>query len=295
MDGPLVSIVTPSFNQARFLQRTIDSVLAQDYPHLEYVVIDGGSTDGSVDILSRCAERVRWVSEPDRGQSDAINKGFARCHGEVRAYLNSDDVLCPGAISTVVSYFRKHPDWDLLYGNAHEIDVDDAILQLYPTRPYERDRLRHSCIICQPAAFWRARISDRVGPFDADMHYAMDLDYWLRIEQAGGRIAHVPEVLGCSRVYPETKTMSARENVYREIFETCMRHVGQAGLSQYFAYWHYRCHEASAGWPRWLHRLPHADWCLAVGHERWHRHRGRVVPLAGDVLRSLGRRLCRSA
>jgi glycosyltransferase involved in cell wall biosynthesis len=290
MDGPLVSIVTPSFNQVRFLRRTIDSVLSQDYPHIEYVVIDGGSTDGSVDILAHCDSRIHWLSEPDRGQSDGINKGFARCRGAIRAYLNSDDVLCPGAVRTVVEHFGRHPEWDLIYGNAYEIDVDDRILGTYPTAAYQCDRLRHNCIICQPAAFWRARIVERVGPFDVDMHYAMDLDYWLRIERAGGRIVHVPEVLGCSRVYPETKTMSARERVYREILETCMRHAGQAGFSQYFGFWHYRCREARTGWPRWLGRLPHADWWLAVAHERWHRHHGRVLPLAADVLRTIARR-----
>ena len=125
---PLVSIVTPSFNQAAFLRRTIDSVLGQDYPHIEYIVIDGGSTDGSVEILRSYGERVRWVSEPDRGQSDAINKGFARCRGTIRGYLNSDDVLWPGAVRTVVAHFADQRDWDLIYGNAYHIDADDRIL-----------------------------------------------------------------------------------------------------------------------------------------------------------------------
>ena len=98
---PLISIITPSFNQARFLRRTIDSVLAQDYPHVECIVIDGGSTDDSIAVLRSYGDRIRWIAEPDRGQSDAINKGFARCHGAIRAYLNSDDVLWPGALRTV--------------------------------------------------------------------------------------------------------------------------------------------------------------------------------------------------
>src|SRR5438105_818781 len=114
----LVSIVTPSFNQARFLRRTIDSVLSQDYTHIEYVVIDGGSTDGSVDILRTFGNRFRWVSEPDAGQSDAINKGFALCRGDIRAYLNSDDVLRPGAVRTAVRHLDQHPDWDMIYGSA---------------------------------------------------------------------------------------------------------------------------------------------------------------------------------
>ena len=291
---PLVSIVTPSFNQARFLRRTIDSVLGQDYPHIEYVVIDGGSTDGSVDVLRGYGDRCRWVSEPDDGQSDAINKGFARCCGTIRGYLNSDDVLWPGAVRTAVEHFRRHPSWDLLYGNAYHIDAGDHILERYPTARYDLGRLLQNCFICQPAAFWRSGIAERVGPFDAAMHYAMDLDYWLRIDRAGGRIVHVPEVLACSRVHPATKTQSAREPVYREILQTCMRHAGQAGFSQYLAYWHHRCHEAPHGWPRWLRRLPQPEWWLALLHARWHRHHGRILPLATDLISALGRRLSRN-
>src|SRR5438552_606700 len=163
---PLVSIVTPSFNQGRFLRRTIDSVLCQEYPRIEYIVVDGGSTDDSVDILRSYGDGFAWISEPDRGQSDAINKGFARCHGTIHAYVNSDDILCPGAIRTVVAHFDAHPEWDALYGDAHNIGADDAVLGRYPTAEYDFDRLLQNCFICQPAAFWRARIAERVGPFD---------------------------------------------------------------------------------------------------------------------------------
>ena len=266
---PLVSIVTPSFNQGRFLRRTIESVLGQDYSHIEYIVIDGSSTDDSVDVLRGYGDRFTWVSEADRGQSDAINKGFARCHGSIRAYLNSDDVLCPGAIRTVVAHLDEHPEWDLIYGDAHNIGADDTVLGIYPTADYDFGRLLQNCFICQPAAFWRTRIAERVGLFDAGLHYAMDLDYWLRIDRAGGHIVHLPEVLACNRVYAETKTLSARDRVYREILNVCRRHAGQAGFSQYFAYWHHRCHEAPRGWPRWLRALPRPEYWLALLHYRW--------------------------
>ena len=268
---PLVSIVTPSFNQGRFLRRTIESVLGQDYSHIEYIVIDGSSTDDSVDVLRGYGDRFTWVSEADRGQSDAINKGFARCHGSIRAYLNSDDVLCPGAIRTVVAHLDEHPEWDLIYGDAHNIGADDTVLGIYPTADYDFGRLLQNCFICQPAAFWRTRIAERVGLFDAGLHYAMDLDYWLRIDRAGGHIVHLPEVLACNRVYAETKTLSARDRVYREILSVCRRHAGQAGFSQYFAYWHHRCHEAKRGWPRWLRGLPRPEYWLALLHYRWDR------------------------
>jgi len=285
---PLVSIVTPSFNQGRFLRRTIDSVLAQDYPHIEYSVIDGGSKDDSVDILRSYGDRFRWASEPDRGQSDAINKGFARCRGAIRAYLNSDDVLCPGAIRTVVAHFDEHPRWDLIYGNAHNIDADDKVLSSYPTAEYELNRLLQNCFICQPAAFWKASVAEQVGPFDVDLHYAMDLDYWLRIDRAGGHIVHVPEALACNRVYAETKSLSARDRVYREILQVCRRHAGQAGFSQYFAYWYHRCHEAPRGWPRWLHALPRPEYWLALMHYRWDEARRARQQLSSQCATSTG-------
>ena len=287
---PPVSIVTPSFNQARFLRHTIDSVLTQTYPRVEYIVIDGGSTDGSVDVLRSYGERLAWRSERDRGQSDAINNGFARCQGAICGYLNSDDVLAPGAIRAAVAHFQRHPDWDMIYGNAHNIDAEDRILSRYATAPFDGTQLLQNCFICQPATFWRAEMARQIGPFDVDLHYAMDLDYWLRIARAGGRIVHVPEVLASSRVHPATKTLSGRRHVYREILQVCRRHAGQAGFSQYFAYWHHRCHEAKRGWPRLLRGLPHPEYWLALLHSGWDRHQGRPLALAADLFAAAGRR-----
>jgi glycosyltransferase involved in cell wall biosynthesis len=291
MAWPLVSIVTPSYNQGRFLRRTIESVLTQDYPHVEYVVIDGGSTDESVAILREHGDRVAWMSEPDGGQSDAINKGLALTRGDVCAYLNSDDVLYPGAVRRVAEYFRTHPDWDLVYGRADHIDEADRVIEPYPTADYDFDRLVQNCYICQPAAFWRRSIAERIGPFDANLHFAMDYDYWLRIARAGGRIVHVPEAFAGSRLYAATKTLSRRLDVYREIFATCRKHAGAVGYSHVLAYWHHRCHERADGWPR---RLRHwrgcEDW-LARVHHRWLRRGGRVGPFCLDVAASLGRRV----
>ncbi|MFO0964057.1 MAG: glycosyltransferase family 2 protein [Gemmataceae bacterium] len=131
-DVPLVSIVTPSFNQGRFIRRTIDSVLSQDYPRIEYVVIDGGSTDETIDVLRSYGSRLEWVSEKDRGQSHAINKGLSRTKGAIVAYLNSDDTLAPGAVATAARHFQEHPDWDLIYGEGEYIDEEDKALGLYP-------------------------------------------------------------------------------------------------------------------------------------------------------------------
>ena len=271
---PLVSIVTPSYNQARFLRRTIESVLGQEYPRIDYCVIDGGSTDGSVDILQRYGDRFHWHSQPDRGQSDAINQGLHRAQGDILAYLNSDDVLLPGAVRTAVEHFRDHPDWDLLYGNAYHVDEDDHALGEYPTADYDFDRLLQSCCICQPATFWRRRVLERIGLFDETLHYAMDYEYWMRLDRAGGILRHVPDFLASSRVHAKTKTASAPMQVYREILEVSRRHAGDASFSQYYAYWHHRCHERREGWPSWLRWFPECHWWLAWAHRRLNR-RGR--------------------
>ena len=268
---PLVSIVTPSFNQGRFLRRTIDSVLSQDYPHIEYLVLDGGSTDESVEILRDYGDRFFWRSRRDRGQTDAINQGLRLARGDILAYLNSDDVLLPGAVARVVEYFQQNLGYDLIYGNARHIDEDDRSLGDYPTATYDFDRLLQSCCICQPATFWRRRVLDYIGLFDDSLHFAMDYEYWLRLGRSGGRLVHVPEFLACSRLYAETKTLSARMKVYHEILEVSRRHADDASFSQYYAYWHHRCHERDQGWPRLLRWLPECHWWLAWLHRRMHR------------------------
>jgi glycosyltransferase involved in cell wall biosynthesis len=266
-----VSIVTPSFNQGRFLRRTIDCVLSQDYPRIEYLVIDGSSRDDSLEILRSYGERFPWVSEPDRGQSHAINKGLQRTSGDILAYLNSDDILMPGAITAAVAHLQANPSSDVVYGNAHHIDEVGRVLGAFPTAEWSFDRLLQYCCICQPAAFWRRRIMDRVGLFDESLHYAMDYDYWMRIARAGGVLTHVPEFLAASRVHPATKTQSARLAVYREILAVSRRYADDASFSQYYAYWHHRCHERPTGWPRWLRWWPECHWWLAYVHRRMYR------------------------
>ncbi len=285
----LVSIVTPSYNQGRFLRRTIDSVLHQTYPHIEYVVIDGGSRDESVAILQSYGDRFAWVSEQDRGQTDAINKGFARTHGDIRAYLNSDDVLLPHAVEQAVAHFRRHPDWDMVYGRADYIDERDRVIGDYATADYSFPRLMRDCCVCQPAAFWRSRIAQRVGPFDDRLHYAMDYDYWLRIDRAGGRIEHVPETLACSRLYPETKTLSARREIYREIFAVCQRHGGYVDRHFFYGLWHHLCEERDRGLARHLAGCPRLREAAVSLHYRWWHRRQysfrRILLGAGRRLR----------
>lgn len=238
---PVVSIVTPSFNQGAFIRQTIDSVLQQDYPHIDYRVIDGGSTDDTVAVLRSYGERVAWVSEKDRGQADAINKGMAQARGEIRAYLNSDDLLRPGAVRRVVEHFEKRPACDLVYGRDALIDTGGRFLSMFPTAEYSLETLADCCCISQPAAFWRKRLADTIGPFDAALHLVMDYDYWLRAGAAGMVLEHIPDVLAHTRMHRQTKTSGGapgahRDRFYRELFDVCLRRVGYVS-SRYVHAW----------------------------------------------------------
>jgi glycosyltransferase involved in cell wall biosynthesis len=270
--SPLVSIVTPSYNQGRFLKRTIESVLTQTYPNIEYIVIDGGSQDNSLEVLRSYGNRFSWVSEPDNGQTDAINKGLSETNGEILAYLNSDDVLVPGAIEKVVRFFHKHPDCDMVYGNADYIDKEDNVIGCYKTVEYSFDRLVEDCMVCQPAAFWRRRVAVKIGPFDEHLNFTMDYDYWLRIAKSGGIICFLPEKLACSRLYPETKTLSSRAKIYHEIFDICRKHAGHAHLNYFQGYWHHLIYENHNLISRVLRKSPGAQYVLPrLHHKLLHR------------------------
>ncbi len=269
-EPPRVSIVTPSYNQGRFLRRTIESVLTQDYPHIDYRVIDGGSTDESVEILQGYGDRFPWVSERDRGQTHAINKGFERADGRIRAYLNSDDVLKPGAVAAAVEYFRARPWIDMIYGRADYIDEFGGKIGDYPTSPYSFAHLVNECMVCQPATFWTRRIAERVGPFDESLHFGMDYDYWLRIDRFGGVIEHVDQSLAASRMYASNKTLSSREKVYAEVFAITRRHAGRTPLSYFAGLWHHRVAERSDTWAGKLRWLPGAHLQLALLHHKLH-------------------------
>ena len=210
-----VTIVTPSYNQGRFLERTIRSVLAQRQP-LEYLVMDGGSRDETVEILRRYSAQLQWVSEPDRGQADAVNKGLTRASGEVIGWLNSDDTYYPGAVAAAADFLERHPDVDVVYGAGNHIDEADCVLEAYPTEDWDLERLKQRCFLCQPAVFFRRRVVDRFGPLGVEWHYALDYEYWLRLGRAGARFARIPDLLAGSRLHPETKTLGSRVKVHAE-------------------------------------------------------------------------------
>ncbi len=288
---PLVSIVTPSYNQGRFIKRTIESVLTQSYPKIEYVVIDGGSKDETIEILRSYGNRFDWISEPDHGQTDAINKGMTRVNGEILAYLNSDDILTPGAIERVVIFFQQHPDCDMVYGNADYIDEEDRVTGSYKTDDYSFNRLMQDCMVCQPAAFWKRGIAEKVGPFDEQLNYVMDYDYWLRIAKAGGDIRFLPVKLACSRLYPETKTMSARGKIYKEIFEVCRKHADYALQDYYHGYWHHLVYDNNNIVSRTLRLIPGSCEKLGWLHHKWdHRDQYSMKQIVAYFLKRAKRR-----
>ncbi len=214
---PRISIVTPSFNQARFLEDTITSVLSQGYPNLEYLILDGGSTDGSVDIIRRHAGRLAyWASEPDRGQADAIAKGFGRATGEILAYLNSDDVLLPGALARVAGAFTQRPRPDLVFGHVMIVDAEGRPLgERRLCRMGWYDFLGPGNCLAQPATFWTRRVYDAAGGIDPAFYYQMDLDFYIRVVRAGGRLRHVRAPLANIRMHPDGK-MAKAERIRRE-------------------------------------------------------------------------------
>jgi len=200
---PLVTIVTPSLNQGRFIGEAIRSVAAQTYDQVEHLVVDGGSTDGTLDVLSRAEldDGLRWVSEPDRGMYEAINKGVRQARGDVLAYLNGDDAYLPWAVETAVAVFETRPDVSLVYGDGLRVDVATGKQRLRLFPPFDRPSLANLGSLMQPTVFWRSSLGGLIGTFDDELRYVGDLDYWLRAS-AVGTAAHVDEVLALERTHP---------------------------------------------------------------------------------------------
>jgi glycosyltransferase involved in cell wall biosynthesis len=219
--------VTPSYNQAPFLEATIRSVLLQGYPNLEYAVIDGGSTDGSVDVIRRYAPWLAyWASEPDGGQSDAINKGFARATGEVLGWLNSDDLYEPGTLEFVARFLASRPECELVYGNGWYVDERGRKTHRCDwVRSFSRRRLLTVNFILQPAAFWRRRLWERTGPLDVACHWTMDWD-WLIRATASTSPEYVERDLACWRIGAHVKTVTGGARRRAEIARICRRHGG---------------------------------------------------------------------
>lgn len=239
---PSISLVTPSLNQGPFIRATIESVLSQEYPELEYLVQDGGSTDETLDILRRYEGWITWISEKDRGQADAINRGLHRARGEVLGYLNSDDVLRPGALHAVGEAFASRPETLFVYGRAAYLNTEGKTVSPYLVRPDALKRLADACFIAQPAAFFRRKVWDEVGDFDETLHHTMDYDYWLRIAERYGASCGAfldRELAGC-RMHADAKTVAGWDRGLDEIFSLVKHRTGYVSLWWCVAKWDHR-------------------------------------------------------
>jgi glycosyltransferase involved in cell wall biosynthesis len=245
-----ISVVTPSYNQGKFLAETIESVIGQQGKFsLDYLIIDGGSTDGSVEIIRHYQEllqkgawragcraiRYRWLSEKDRGQTDAILKGFAMATGGLLAWLNSDDVYLPGALEAAATYFRDQPGTGLLYGDAEYCDAQGTVIGRYRTEPFDFERLALFNFICQPSTFFRREAFQAVGELDRSLHFAMDYDLWVRL---GRRFpcGYLPQFLSRYRLHETSKTIRV-ETLYEnseEALRLAIKHFGWAPLNRIY-------------------------------------------------------------
>jgi glycosyltransferase involved in cell wall biosynthesis len=209
MTLPSVSIITPSYRQAQYIEATIQSVLAQNYPRLEYLVIDGGSADGTLDILPRYHKFLRWWSEPDSGQAQAINKGFHRATGEIIAWLNSDDIYLPGTLHRVARFFQQHPAIDVVYGDYYLIDPAGRVVLRKKEIPFDYHILLYGLdYLSQPTVFFRRSLLTQFGFLDESLHYGLDWEYWLRLARGGARFAHLPCYLPPPAFTPPPKPLS---------------------------------------------------------------------------------------
>jgi glycosyltransferase involved in cell wall biosynthesis len=261
-ETPKFSIVTPSYNQAAFIAETIESVLSQEGEfEIEYFVMDGGSTDGSVEIIKSYADRVAagewpmkcagismaWVSQRDKGQSDAINQGLRQATGDIASYINSDDLYYPGAFQRVAEEFAAHPEVDFVYGDGDVIDEAGNLQWEWLSRPYNHAVMTSyhflwndfTNYIMQQATFWRRNVLNKIGYFDESFHYAMDVEYWIRAGQASLKLHHTPHKLGKFRLIQGTKSLSNPTVFWEDYLEIYRRYRGSRALGIFFAYYYY--------------------------------------------------------
>jgi glycosyltransferase involved in cell wall biosynthesis len=237
MQKPIVTVVTPSFNQGRFIRATIESVLSQDYPHIEYIIMDGGSTDETAAVVKDYASRLTFFSEKDRGQSHAINKGFRMARGPILSWLNSDDLYLPGAVRNAVAGFQRNTAAGAVYGEGYLIDSDGGISGRFPcTEPLNLWKLVHlSDYILQQTVYFRKDVLDEVGYLDESLHYGMDWDILIRIALKYP-LEYIPEYMGCLREYAAAKTSAGGAKRVSELRDLLRRHTGSHVPPGYIVY-----------------------------------------------------------
>lgn len=238
-DQPKVSIVTISYNQGQFLEECMRSVLEQDYPNLEYIVIDGGSSDNSKAIIEKLAHRLTyWQSEKDAGQTDAINQGFSHASGEILAWLNSDDLLLPGAVSWAVAGLKANPEAGMVYGDCLLINADGKTLGRFPAAQTDYRKLRQGYVhIPQQASFWRAELWKQIAPLDSSFYFAMDYDLWVRLAKLAPLVYLPGEPWAAFRLHGSAKSIAEDDRCWPEMMRVHYRDGGKALSLMTLKYW----------------------------------------------------------
>ena len=233
---PLVSIVTPSYNQGQFIEDTILSVQNQDYPCIEHIVIDGGSTDNTLDILRKYDSKITWISEKDEGQSDAVNKGFAMAKGEIIGWLNSDDLYFDrNVVSNVVKTFGEFKECHLVYGNFVDIDENNLILKVHHRSPrFSYNRLLRACYISQPTTFFRREIIENYE-LDVSLDFVMDLEFWLRLGRDGWNFRHLDKIIAAERLHKDAKCVGRYNELCHEARQVRRKYGQSFGIKYHFS------------------------------------------------------------
>ena len=286
-EEPFVTIVTPCLNAERFLEQTILSVLDQDYPRIEYIVMDGGSSDGTLDILRKYERVLQWQSASDNGTADAINRGFARAEGDILGFLNADDLYRPCAISTAVGHLREDPGLACVYGDAWWIDENGASIAAYPVRDFDRALLEKECFICQPASLFRRKPFENIGGLDPSLHLTFDYDFWLRLTRTYA-MRRIDATLADSRMHRANKTLGQRGDVFRETFKVLQRNCGYVPFDWIYSYLNYQADARDQFFEpmkpsvlRYLESLPVGLWANPSTMSRYIFEWARVMSLAG--------------
>lgn len=237
MTDPLVSIVTPSYNQGKYIEETIISVIKQDYAPLEYIVMDGGSTDNTMAILPRYGDRLKWMSENDTGPEDAVNKGFALSSGEILGWLASDDTYLPGTLQKVVEYFLLNPEVAMIYGDSDYVDQSGNKILRYAAEPFDYEKFAIYNVIPQPSTFFRRDAFFDAGGLSTALKLETDYDLWLRIAQIG-RIVYLPEVFSNYRLHMEAKTLGYHDQFlrYKECVAITAKYYGWVPANRVYPY-----------------------------------------------------------